>query len=74
MGSKKTLETFNISGIIRAQVTVQIEANNFQEAIEKAKELDVKDFVEILGDYDDGELIGISYIGADDYSKGFKLK
>lgn len=71
--AKKTLETFNISANLKLTVSVQIEAQDFYEAIEKAKGLGVTDFVNILGDFDDGEIVGISYIGADDFQKGFKL-
>lgn len=71
---KKTLETFNIQANLKLQVSVQIEAKDFYEAIEKMKELTVQDFVTIEGDYDDGEIVGFEYIGSNDYQKGFKLK
>lgn len=74
MASKKTLETFNISANLKLQVSVNIEAKDFYEAIEKAKELTITDFVTIEGSFDDGEIIGFSYIGAEDYQNGFKLK
>jgi hypothetical protein len=76
MANKKTLEVYDISAIITAQVTVQIEAKDFYDAIEKAKELSITDFIEPVGgnEFDDCDLVGISYIGAGDFKKGFKLK
>jgi len=72
--AKKTLETFDISAKLKLEVSVQIEAKDFYEAVEKAKELDVSDFVEAVGDMDDFEIIGFSYIGSGDFYKGFQLK
>lgn len=73
--AKKILETFTISANLKAQVTVEIEATDFYNAIEKAKELSVTDFIQsTTGCFDDCDLIGISYIGSGDFQKGFKLK
>lgn len=73
--AKKTLETFTISANLTAQVTVEIEAKDFYDAIEKAKELTVTDFIEpTSGQFDDCDIIGFSYIGSGDFQKGFKLK
>lgn len=74
MASKKVLETFSISANLKLQVSVNIEAKDFYEAVEKAKELTVTDFVTIEGSFDEGEIVGFGYIGSNDYGKGFKLK
>ena len=74
MGSKKTLETFSLSAKLEASVTVEIEANNIYEALEKAKELSFSDFIEsTTGQFDEAEILGFSYIGKYD-GNGFKLK
>jgi hypothetical protein len=73
--AKKTLETFTVSANLTAQVTVEIQAADFYEAVDKAKELTITDFIESTsGAFDDCDIVGFSYIGSGDFQKGFKLK
>lgn len=73
--AKKTLETFTISANLTATVTVEIEAKDFYDAIEKGKELTITDFIESTsGQFDCCDIIGFSYIGSGNFQKGFKLK
>jgi len=74
--SKDTLQTFTISANLRAQVTVEIVAKDFYDAVEKAKELTITDFIEAVpGSFDDCDLLGFSYIGTGNFNgNGFKLK
>lgn len=65
----KKLKTFYISGVVKMQIGIQIEAENYQDALNRAKELRELDFVKPLGDYEDGELIGIGFISANEPQK-----
>lgn len=66
---RKTMKTFNVCAEVKVEVNLKIEASSYQDALNKAKELDILDFVDIKGDYNDGELLGICYIGSDGPSK-----
>lgn len=65
----KKLKTFYISGVVKMQVGIQIEAGNYQEALDQAKLLKETDFVKPLGDYEDGEFVGIGFISAQEPEK-----
>jgi len=52
---KKTKNTYEVYAIVEMNVSVKIDADSFQDALVKAKELRETDFVKPLGAYIDGE-------------------
>lgn len=53
---KPTTQTYTIQATLRLQLTVDIQAQSLEAALESAKQLKEKDFCTILGDYYDGEM------------------
>ena len=52
----KKLETFHIYAKILLETSLEIGAENLQNALEKSKELKISDFVDIIGEHCDSEL------------------
>ena len=56
MANKKVAQKhFTVSARVNIEVSIVVKANNFYEAVEIGKGMGVHDFVEILGDFVDGE-------------------
>ncbi len=58
MATKKVstaTKTYNVTGKIRADVGIDISAPSWEEAVTKAGQLKLEDFVELLGDRYDSE-------------------
>lgn len=49
-------KSFSIWAKLHLDVSVDIPAVSLEEAVQKSKELKEQDFVEILGEFNDGEL------------------
>jgi len=64
MASK--LKTFNIAASMKVSVNIQIEAKDYQDALNKANNLNEHDFISMKGDYNEGEFLGIDYIGSEE--------
>ena len=58
----KKLRTFTVGGKFTMWCDISIEAENFEDALEKARELRETDFVDVRGGYVDGEYHGIAEI------------
>jgi hypothetical protein len=58
---KKT-QRFTIAANLKIQATIDISANSMEDALKRARELDVTDFVDFKGEYCDGELESIGWI------------
>ena len=56
MATNNKLKKFQITGRTVIISTVDVEAENFENAAVKAKELKEKDFVKVLGEYFDSSL------------------
>ena len=57
MKNKKTTHGYSVMADITLRgVVVEVAAESLDDALEKAKNLTVADFVEILGDHNDTEL------------------
>ena len=52
MASKKQLRFF-VEARVAVSVSVNISAKSLDEALEKAKQMKLEDFIEILGDHND---------------------
>jgi len=52
----KKLETFHIYAKVLIETSIEIGAENLQNALEKSKELKISDFVDIIGEHNDSEL------------------
>ena len=52
----KRLKSFTIYADITINCGIDIKAESIEDAIEKSRKLDVTDFVEIFGDYNDGSI------------------
>jgi len=52
----RTTKSFSIYATLTVDVGVDIQANSLSDAIERSKELEVTDFITILGEYNDGKL------------------
>ena len=52
---KKTLDSYSIMAKIYVDVSIDISASSFEEALNKANELDVENFVEMLGECNDSK-------------------
>ena len=52
----KKLKTYSIYAIVEMDVMIKIEAENFEDALAKSKQLKETDFVKPLGEYNDGEM------------------
>jgi len=48
--AKKTLDTYSVQARLKIEVGVDLRAETFEEALAKAKELEVKDFIDIKGE------------------------
>ena len=59
--AKNTLKSFGVWAECRRQVIVTIEAKDLDEAVVKSKTLKDDEFVEVVGEYADGEtrIIGV---------------
>jgi hypothetical protein len=55
--AKRGKRTFSVFGKLTLDISVDIGAESLADAVDKAKALDVDDFVEILGSYNDGALV-----------------
>lgn len=55
MGKSKN-KTFHVNGRLALEVCIPIIAESLENAIEKSKSLKETDFVDILGDFNDGEM------------------
>lgn len=64
--ANKNLKTFNVAASMKVSVNIQIEAKDYQDALNKAKDLNEHDFIEMKGDYNDGEFLGIDYLGSNE--------
>ncbi len=62
----KKLSTFNVEASLDLKIGIQIKAESLEDAIQQSKDLKVQDFVKILGDYNDGDLKRINWIGHND--------
>jgi hypothetical protein len=61
----KTLQDFIITANLKLQVDITIKAESLEDAVQKSQTLIVPDFVNIKGEYNDGN---IKIVGA--YSPG----
>jgi hypothetical protein len=50
------LGTYIVMGKVQIDTTCKVTASSLEEAINKARDLKEEDFVDILGDYNDGSL------------------
>lgn len=55
MASKPKTKEYLITGRIHIDVGVAVNANTLDEALEKAKQLKIGDFIEILGEHNDSQ-------------------
>jgi len=46
---------YQVQALVKAIVSVSVNAKNVEEALQKSKELKEEDFVEILGEHLDGD-------------------
>ena len=53
MTSKKTNETYSVMAKVVVDTDVEISAPSLEEALIKARKLDIHDFVKILGSHND---------------------
>ena len=53
---KPKTEEYYITARLALEVNIAITASSLEDAVEKSKSLNVENFVEILGDYNDGEM------------------
>lgn len=51
----KTLKTFHVMAKLRLDCGVDIKAESIEDAVAKARLMKETDFVEVLGEYTDGE-------------------
>lgn len=58
---KQKIKDFTVYAQVNINCTKQVSAYTLEEAMIKAKEFNEHDFVEILGDYNDGdfEILGV---------------
>ncbi len=63
---KNKVQTYSITGAFKMECEVDIEAQSWEDALKKAKELRELDFVKVLGQYVDGEYLGIRTIYTND--------
>lgn len=56
MDKKDKLKSYMVQANLKLMVGVEVTAKNLEEAMAKAKELKDDDFVEILGEYQDGSM------------------
>jgi hypothetical protein len=54
--TKNKLKQFTVSAKLDLLVSVEVTARSLDEALEKSKSLKVQDFVDVDGDYLDGEM------------------
>ena len=54
--SKERLTTYNIMADLKLTVSMMLEARSLEEAIIATKTLKERDFIDILGEFIDGEL------------------
>jgi hypothetical protein len=52
----KNPKTFNVMAKLNLECGIDIKAESLEEAVEKARDLTESDFVEILGNYNDGSI------------------
>jgi len=57
----KRLKTFVVMGKIKLDTDIEISAESLEDALDKAKELNIHDFIQIKGGYNDGgsEVYGV---------------
>lgn len=53
MPTQTKLRTFHVTGRVHVDVGLEVKAKDMEEALVKAKEFKLQDFVEILGDHND---------------------
>lgn len=58
----KKLKTFNVTGYLRVEVGIDIEAGSWEEAVAEARTLEEGDFVSFKGEFIDSEPLKISTI------------
>ncbi len=56
MANKNTLKSFNVGAYIHVWCATSVKAATLAEATELASKLELTDFVNILGSYNDGRL------------------
>lgn len=49
-------KTFSVCGKLELDISLDVSAASLEEAVAQSKKLDVDDFVEITGEYNDGNL------------------
>ena len=54
--NKDRQKDYTVQAKLDLVVSINISARSLEEALEKSKQLKVQDFVDILGDYIDGEM------------------
>jgi len=69
MANRKQTKIFTINGVVKMEVSIDIEAEDYTQAFERAKSFTELDFVKPLGDYIDGEYMGVSSIWSREPSK-----
>lgn len=62
MSTKPKLKTFDVNIRLVAIIGVKVQAENYEDALVKARALKTKDYMEIKGEYFDGSetIIGVS--------------
>jgi hypothetical protein len=58
MATKKATtgtKSYNVTGRIRADIGIDISASSWEEAVSKAQELKIDDFIDIQGDHYDSQ-------------------
>lgn len=56
MKEKVKTKTFNVTARLGLEVNIEISASSLEDAVQKSKNLTHTDFVDILGDFNDGEM------------------
>ena len=52
----KKLNTYQVCAVVELEIGITINAESFEDALEKAKKLRETDFVKPLGEYSDGAM------------------
>lgn len=62
MRTKNRTKTFSVSADVRLWTSINVEANTLEDALQKARDLKVTDFIDIPGEHNDSqlEIVGVS--------------
>ena len=59
MTTKKIVNTYSIYAKIQVDVSVEISASSLENALEKARELETDDFIEVKGELNDSTALDV---------------